>query len=467
MSLMVSVSGIRGIVGVDLTPPVIMNYVGAFSRLMKIGGRKVLLGRDTRESGKMIERIVEGTLCSLGWDTINVGVATTPGILFATRKMNCSGGIAITASHNPLQWNALKLCNEEGLFFTERNITRLKKLVLKMSLEKQMWKPFDSLGSVIVDNSINDLHAEEVIRHLNVDLISERRFRVAVDPGEGAASIVDRLFLERLGCSVVSLNSIQEGLTVGRKFPRGTEPVPENLTQLSRFISEQGADIGFAQDPDGDRLSVVSETGEAIGEEYSLVLAGEAFLRKKKTDLACNLSTSMMINDLALRHGVKVRRTKIGEIHVTDALLKHGLSFGGEGNGGVIVPEINPCRDSVVGMGLILELLAYTGKTVTQLVKSIPRYELRKEKLSLPQGPPVAETNLLSRMVQRARKEYRGYTIDTLDGIKVYNDREWLHLRPSNTEPIIRIFAESSTRIRTGELIESGKAFIHELLREN
>jgi phosphomannomutase len=463
MSLMVSVSGIRGIVGVDLTPPVIMSYVSAFSRLMKIGRRKVLLGRDTRESGKIIERIVEGTLCSLGWDTINVGVATTPGILFATRKMNCSGGIAITASHNPLQWNALKLCNEKGLFFTEENISRLKKLVLKMPLSKQMWRTFDSLGSVILESSINELHAEEVLRHLDVDLIAERSFRVAVDPGDGAASIVDRLFLERLGCSVVSLHSIPEGFTVKKKFPRGTEPVPENLRQLSRFVSEQGADIGFAQDPDGDRLSIVSENGEAIGEEYSLVLAGEAFLRKKKTDISCNLSTSMMMNDLARRHGVKVKRTKIGEIHVTDSLLKHGLSFGGEGNGGIIAPEINPCRDSVVGMGLILELLAFTGKTVSQLVQSIPRYELMKEKISL---PPGAETNLISRILQRVRNEYRGYSIDTLDGIKVYNDREWLHLRPSNTEPIIRIFAESSTKVRTAELIESGKAFIHELFRE-
>ena len=457
LALMVSVSGVRGIVGKDLTPPVIVAYTVSFARLLNKQKKKVLIGRDTRESGRVIGRIVEGTLASLGFHTINAGITTTPGVLLATRNLQCAGGVAITASHNPFPWNALKFCNEKGLFLGAEEIDLIDMYARKTAADQSMWSSFDAIGCMSSDHSINVLHANEVIKHLDAALIMGKKFRVAVDPGGGAGSFIDRVFLEKIGCEVFSIHGVPEGSTVQKEFPRGTEPVPENLEGLCGLVRDKGADIGFAQDPDGDRLSVVSESGTAIGEEYTIVLAGDAFLSRKKTDIACNLSSSLMVDDLAQRHGVNVHRTKIGEIHVTQALMKTGSLFGGEGNGGVIVPEINPCRDSLVAMGLILELLARTGKSVSQLVQSIPHYVLKKEKVAFSVGDV---DNYLEQICDRAKNIFHNYSINILDGIKIYTISEWLHLRPSNTEPVMRIFAESSNEKRTSELIEMGKSLI-------
>ena len=462
MSLMVSVSGIRGIVGESFTPPTIMRYIQGFVRETGKKRGSFLIGRDTRKSGPAVERIVEGTITSLGYDVTNIGVAPTPTVLFCTRKLGCLGGIAITASHNGPQWNALKLCNSRGLFLDEESMGRVEELSAQLIAEQEAtvsWEKNENIGSVTFDRKAHALHIDEVLRFIDTARIRERKFKVAIDPVGGSGTAVDMDFLNRLGCTVVGVHDRPQGT-----FPRGPEPTPENLEDLCDLVRAQEADIGFAHDPDGDRLSVVSEEGCAVGEEYTLVLAGESYLRHRKTDIVCNLSTSMMVDDLAHRFGVDVKRTKIGEINVTKGLLEHGASFGGEGNGGVIVTTVNPCRDSIVGMALILDLLAESGKTVSEITGKIPSYAMKKQKLDL---GSLKKERLYERLCIKAKNIFNNFELNTLDGIKLYTDREWIHMRLSNTEPVMRIMAESGSAQRTDELISNGKSIIASLEAES
>jgi phosphomannomutase len=445
MSLMVSVSGVRGVVGEGLTPHAVMRYTCSFVRITGKKRGTYLIGKDTRRSGPAIERIVEGTISSLGHDVVNIGVSPTPTVLFCTRKLGCNGGIAITASHNGPAWNALKFCDSRGLFLDEAGIKALS----REDGPSPSWKRSGSIGSITSNSMARMLHIDEVLQFIDEKRIREQKFRVAIDPVGSSGTAVDTEFLERLGCSVFGVHDRPIGT-----FPRGPEPVPENLEDLCRLVRSKEADIGFAQDPDGDRLSVVSEEGVAIGEEYTLVLAGESYLRHHRSDVVCNLSTSMMVEDLADRFGVAVRRTKIGEINVTKGLLSHKASFGGEGNGGVIITTVNPCRDSIVGMGLILQLLAESGKTVSDIVSIIPVYHMRKEKLDL---GCMSSDLLYERLRREAEKYFYNYELNTLDGIKYHNKSEWIHMRLSNTEPVMRIMAESATSERTNELITIGR----------
>ena len=362
MPLMVSISGIRGIVGESLTPEVIMNYVISFIKLLGKEKGSLLIGRDTRGSGKPIERIIEGIVTSLGYDVINIGVAPTPTILLCTRELGCIGGIAITASHNPAEWNALKFCNEKGLFLSEDVIKAIERKVKKRDFITK-WVKFDKLGTVRVREDAKKLHTQEILNFIDGELIRKKSYKVAIDPVGGSGVVIDKEFLEQLGCTVVGVHDHQQ-----ETFPRGPEPTPENISKLCSLVNKHSADIGFAQDPDGDRLSVVSEKGKAIGEEYTLVLAGESWLCKEKNNIVCNLSTSMMLEDLARRFGVELIRTKIGEINVVERILslQKETAIGGEGNGGVILPDIHPCRDSFTAMGLILEYMASSGKTISE-----------------------------------------------------------------------------------------------------
>jgi phosphomannomutase len=449
MSLMVSVSGIRGIVGIDLTPHQIVDWVSSFLYVLGSPPGTIIIGRDTRASGSYIQKIVAGTINALGWNSIDIGIAPTPTVLLATRKLKCDGGIVITASHNPAQWNALKFCDSRGLFLTEETIEKIRECSEDQS--QRRWSKFDEIGESLVNDKAVELHIKEVLSFLKLDLIQKRRFRVAIDPVGASGTVIDRKFLESLGCEVFGIHEEASGL-----FPREPEPLPQNLSKLCNIVKKVKADIGFAQDPDADRLSVVADGGVPIGEEYTLVLAGESFLRKKKTDIACNLSTSLMVDDLANRHNVKAFRTKIGEIHVTRALIDKGLLYGGEGNGGAIIPQINPCRDSIVAMGLILDLLAEeNSKPLSKIIKEFRSYCMKKDKVTL------SDQKLsYSRILQQARKIFSDHSYVTLDGIKIYNSSEWLHIRSSNTEPIVRIVAESPSNQRTKELIEMGKILL-------
>jgi phosphomannomutase len=448
MALKVSVSGIRGIVGEDLNPENIVTYVAAFLDCVGKPGDTVLIGRDSRSSGMLIERIAGATANALGWHCINIGIVPTPTALLATRRFGCQGGIIVTASHNPVQWNALKLCDSQGLFLQEAQVARIENRV--QASEGLLWKGYADLGKSEEAYNASSLHLDTVLGFLDTDAIAKQHFRVVIDPCGATGCVVDRPFLESLGCTVIGIND-----TLSQEFPRGTEPIPENLVRLASQVKREKANIGFAQDPDADRLAVVSDTGVPIGEEYTLILAGEAYLRRRKTDIAVNLSTSMMVEDLAKRHGVNVFRTKIGEINVTSQLLQKKLGYGGEGNGGVIVPEVNPCRDSLVAMGLILEYLSIErGRMISEIIQEFPSYCMKKYKIKASDGD---RGSFYHALYDRAQSSFKGYTIDTVDGIKIFNNEEWLHIRASNTEPAIRIMAESGASSRTDILINEGR----------
>jgi phosphomannomutase len=451
MALKISVSGIRGIVGEDLIPSTIVSYVAAFLNVLDRKTGTVLVGRDARESGRLIVALVESTAAALGWDCIQIGIAPTPTILLATRKLGCDGGIAVTASHNPAQWNALKFCDTQGLFLRKNQIDRIEHMVAgKVSFD---WKGFQELGKTSLHEDAVSLHIEQVLQHLDCDKIRRGGFRVVVDPCGSTGAVVDRRFLEALGCSVYGINESISGI-----FPREPEPVPGNLSLLSNAVRERGAHLGFAQDPDADRLAVVADDGVPIGEEYTLVLAGESFLRRNRTDIAVNQSTSMMVDDLARRYGVRVHRTKIGEINVTESLLNNGLEFGGEGNGGVIVPRVNPCRDSLTAMGLILELLSQEkGRCVSDILKDFTSYCMIKDKIEHDFGDMQ---QFYAAIGTGAKASFEQHRFSTMDGIKIYNNEEWLHIRASNTEPAVRIIAESLSRTRAEQLITMGKKLV-------
>lgn len=449
MPLKISVSGVRGVVGTDLTPPTIVSCVSAFLKTLRKTPGTVLIGRDARKSGTVIQHIVEGTANSLGWNCIHSGIAPTPTVLLAVRKLRCEGGIVITASHNPAQWNAMKFCDGQGLFLRAPQMRKIEK-ILGDEIEFP-WKDYRAVGDSSYREDIARMHIDEVLAKIDVDRIRKKRFRVVVDPCGSAGSSVDRGFLEALGCTVFSINE-----EITDNFPRKPEPVPQNLGGLGKEVLAKTAHIGFAQDPDADRLAVVSEKGKPIGEEYTLVLCGESYLRRNKTDIAVNLSTSMMVDDLAYRYNCHVYRTKIGEINVTDTLLKKGIDFGGEGNGGTIVPSINPCRDSLVAMGLILELLASENRELSQILLDLPSYSMKKDKIICEDVPKDMYTQLL----QACRKSFNGYSFNKLDGIKIYNKEEWLHIRTSNTEPAVRVMAESGSPARSEQLLEIGRKLV-------
>jgi len=460
---MVSVSGIRGIVGESLTPPAVMRYTRGF---VQVAGKKqgvFLIGRDTRASGPAIERIVEATVTSLGYDVINIGIAVTPTVLYCTHKLGCCGGIAVTASHNGPEWNALKFCNDRGLFIEGPAVEKLERFATADDLQGA-WIGHNRLGSVSGRKDAHSMHIDAVIKAIDAERIRKRRFKVAIDPVGGSGTAITRDFLELLGCTVVGVHESPQS-----SFPRGPEPTPQNLSDLCMLVKKCGADIGFAQDPDGDRLSMVSEHGKAIGEEYTLVLAGESYLRHNKTDIVCNLSTSMMVDDLAKRFGVTVSRTRIGEINVTRGIIERKTSYGGEGNGGVIATGINPCRDSIVGMGLILQLLAENNEPVSCIVGALPSYHMDKQKFALePQkatdiSKQAYRKELYVRILKASEKYFNIHETDTLDGIKLYNKNEWIHFRLSNTEPVIRVIAESASADRTKKLIIIGKKLVQSI----
>ncbi len=460
---MVSVSGIRGIVGESLTPPAIMRYTRGFVRVS--GNKKgvFLVGRDTRASGPAIERIVEATITSLGYDVVNIGIAVTPTVLYCTHTLGCCGGIAVTASHNGPEWNALKFCNGNGLFIEGPVVEKIERFAATDDLQGA-WVGHDRLGSISRRTDAHSMHIDTVIKAIDKERIKRKRLVVAIDPVGGSGTAITREFLEQLGCTVVGVHESPQS-----SFPRGPEPTPQNLSDLCGLVKKRGADIGFAQDPDGDRLSVVSEQGKAIGEEYTLVLAGESYLRHNRTDIVCNLSTSMMVDDLAKRFGVTVSRTMIGEINVTRGIIERKASYGGEGNGGVIATGINPCRDSIVGMGLILQLLAENNEPVSRIVDALPSYHMDKQKFTLePQestyiSKQAYRKELYGRLLKASEKYFNTHETNTLDGIKLYNKHEWIHLRLSNTEPVIRVIAESVSADRTKKLIAIGRTLVQSI----
>ena len=444
--LMVSVSGIRGRVGVALTPEVVARYAAAFGAWSIANGksRSIVVGRDSRVSGPMFHRIVVGTLQLAGCDVIDIGLTTTPGCQLAVEYHHAAGGLMLSASHNPIEWNALKCIGASGLFLDAAEGLAMRALV-EQGIPYASW---DAIGSVTTDDAVAERHIRAVldIPYLDVRGIRTRRFKVALDCVRGAGATIMPALLERLGCEVVSINMEPDG-----RFPREPEPVPENLKELERLVRGSGADIGFAVDPDVDRLALVSDAGHAIGEDYTLALAARLVLRHRKGPLVTNLSTSLVVEDAAREAGVEAVRAPVGEVHVAVRMRELKAPIGGEGNGGVILPEVHLGRDAPVGAALLLQLLLEEARPLSQIVASLPRYVIVKDKLPRPQASLDAVYGAL-------QTAFAGATVDTQDGLRLAWPDRWVHIRPSGTEPIVRVIAEAPDEAGARELVRRSRA---------
>ena len=447
-TLMVGVAGVRGIVGTDLTPEVVARWAAAFGAWTKAG--KVVLGRDARTSGPMFARAATAGLMSVGCRVIDVGLVTTPTVQLAVEHHRAAGGIILTASHNPIEWNALKFVGPDGIYLGVEDGARVAALVQRAEQGQLERATYASVGEVTIDPDAVERHLDELLglRGLDVKAIRRRRFRVALDTVRGAGGVMMPELLERLGCRVAAINLEPDG-----RFPRPPEPLPEHLKPLGALVRRHKAEVGIAVDPDVDRLAVVDERGRAIGEDYTLAFAVRAALGKRKggkgKTVVCNLSTSLVVEDAARDCGATVVRSPVGEAHVARAIIAHKAVLGGEGNGGVMYPALHVGRDAPLAAALVLALLARERRSVSELVASAPRYSIVKAKV--PRGPR------LEPVYEGLRRAFANATVDTQDGLRLAWPDRWLHVRPSNTEPIIRLIAEAPTAAAAERLIDEAK----------
>lgn len=441
--LIVSISGLRGIVGQSLTPEVIVRYAAAFAEYC--GGGKIVIGRDGRVTGKSIGNILSSTLISMGRDVIALGVAPTPTIALAVERYGASGGIAVTASHNPIGWNGLKFISGSGMFLNEKENKKLWKIAGSASFA---YAPWNKLGTHKADEAFLQRHIDDVLSLPVIDreMIRSRKFRVVADCINASGSVIVPRILRELGCRVTGINTDMTGI-----FSRTPEPVPENLGQLCASVRNNRADFGIAVDPDADRLVVVTEKGKPFGEEYTITTAVKVVLekeKKKRPVVVVNLSTTRAVNDVAGSLGARVVRTPVGEINVAQKMKELGAVVGGEGSGGVIFPRLHYTRDAIVGIGLILQQLAEFDGTLSQFKKNLPQYSIVKAKI---RPRAAGGTGIFTKL----KKFYasRG-VINTEDGLKIDFKDSWIHLRKSNTEPVIRIIAEAVSEKEAKKMIE-------------
>jgi len=443
--LMVSVSGIRGRVGDALSPEIVARYASAFGAwsLAQGGSRRIVVGRDSRVSGPMVHRIVVGTLQMVGCDVIDIGLTTTPGCQLSVEHHHAAGGVMLSASHNPIEWNALKLIGSSGLFLEASQGAAMRAL-LDTGVPLATW---DRLGSVSTDPDAATRHLAAVlaIPYVDVEAIRRRRFKVALDCVRGAGATIMPLLLDALGCEMVAINLEPDG-----RFPREPEPLPENLGALETLVKESGADIGLAVDPDVDRLAIVSDEGRAIGEEYTLALAARLVLRHRRGPVVTNLSSSLMVEDVAREAGVQAIRTPVGEVNVAVRMRDEGAPIGGEGNGGVILPEVHLGRDAPIGAALLLQLLVEEGRPLSQVARSIPSYVIVKDKLARPNASLDAVYGAL-------RSAFPDAGADAQDGLRLAWSDRWVHVRPSGTEPIVRVIAEAPDEAQARELVRRSR----------
>lgn len=436
-------------VGDSFTPRTAVAFAQAFGTFVRQGA--VVVGRDTRTSGPMIEHAVAAGLQSVGCKPILVGVVPTPTVLMATKALGAQGGIAITASHNPAPWNALKFVEHTGLFLDAHRAEELYDIYHQGDFPLVAEADIPGVGTC---ERAMDIHVEKVLDYVFRKRIIDRHFKVAVDCCNGAGALHTVKFLqEGLGCEVVPILDAPTGV-----FEREPEPTPANLQLLCQAVRDHGCDIGFAQDPDADRLAIVNEKGEPIGEDLSLAFAVKQVLKyHRKGPVAINLSTSKCVEHVAHECGCEVRRTAIGEINVTTTMLEQGAVVGGEGNGGVIVPAVHACRDSYIGMALALELMAMEGKSVSGLRAEIPELAVVKEKIQVRSDQSLV-------ILRALRRQYEGQNMNLLDGVHVDFGDSWIHARRSNTEPIVRLMAEAPTRKKAERLCAELRAHIENAL---
>ena len=456
MTLIKSISGIRGTIGAtpgdNLTPIDIVKFTTAYARFMseKNGGKRlcIVVGRDARISGTMVEKIIEGTLLGCGVDVINVGLCTTPGTEMAVITYQADGGIIITASHNPKQWNALKLLNEKGEFLNDSEGKR----VLALAEDDNFQFPdVDHLGKVILSEDFNDTHIAQVLALplVDVEAVRARKFKVVVDAVNSIGGVVIPKLLRELGCEVVELNCEPTG-----EFAHNPEPLPQNLTEISEVIVREGADLGIVVDPDVDRLAFVNEDGTMFVEEYTLVAVADYILSKQVGNTVSNLSSSRALRDVTEAYGGSYTASAVGEVNVVAKMKETGAIIGGEGNGGVIYPELHYGRDALVGTALFLTYLAKKNMTMTALRATYPAYFASKNKIEL--TPAIDVDKVLLEM--KARYAYEN--VNDIDGVKIDFAQSWVHLRKSNTEPIIRIYTEAKSPAEADELAQK---FIQEI----
>ena len=427
-----SISGVRGITKTSLTSDLIKLYAHAFHDQIPQG--LIYLGRDSRPSGEHILEIFSNELIDLGRDVVNCEVVPTPTVQFMVERSEAVGGVIITASHNPEEWNGMKFVREDGTFFFPEECERLfKKTDTNFVHEKPNKK-----GMYFPDQNSILKHVVHIIELscINLKRIKNQKYKVVIDSVNGAGSKALPLLLEYLGCEVISIHCDGSG-----QFNRGTEPLPENLGDLGKKVLDNNADIGFAVDPDADRLAIVNNFGQPLGEEYTLVLAAEGFLKEvgKGQDIVTNLSTTIALEKMAEKNDSKVQRTAVGEINVVEKMIEIGAELGGEGNGGVILKESHLGRDSLVSCALVLNRLSQDAdKSISEIHNTLPQFNIVKDKVQLDQ---IDE----SEIIRTAKDVFINSTIDTTDGIKFIWSDKWIHLRKSNTEPIIRIYAEAPT----------------------
>ena len=455
MTLIKSISGIRGTIGgpsgENLTPPDVVKFTTAYVRLIaaRTEGRKpvVVVGRDARISGEMVANLVEGTLLACGADVINAGLCTTPGTEMAVIVNRADGGIIITASHNPRQWNALKLLNSRGEFLSDAE----GKQVLAMSEEEFDYPEIDAIGHVLSRAPFNDEHIRRVLALplVDVEAVRRRRYKVVVDAVNSVGGVVIPKLLRELGCEVVELNCEPTG-----DFAHNPEPLPENLTGISEAVVREKADLGVVVDPDVDRLAFVSEEGTMFGEEYTLVAVADYILSKTPGDTVSNLSSSRALRDVTERHGCRYYASAVGEVNVTTKMREVGAVIGGEGNGGVIYPELHYGRDALVGTALFLTWLTERGLTMTQLRATYPSYFASKNKIQL---TPAIDVD---KVLREVKERYSNENVNDIDGVKIDFPENWVHLRKSNTEPIIRVYTEAKSMDEADAL---AKRFIAEI----
>ncbi len=443
--LMVSVSGIRGRVGAGLTPEVVATYASAFGAWASRRGKSnsVVVGRDSRVSGPMFHRIVVSSLQLAGCNVIDIGLTTTPTCQLAVEHHHAAGGLMISASHNPIEWNALKFIGPSGLFLEASEGAEMRALVEK-GIPRARW---DQIGQITEDDRAIQRHIDRVlsIPYLDVEGIRSRKFHVALDCVRGAGAAIMPALLDRLGCQVTAINLETDG-----RFPRPPEPVAENLGELEHLVLKSQAAIGFAVDPDVDRLALVADDGRAIGEDFTLALAARLVLRHRRGPVVTNLSTSRIVEDVALAAGVPVIRAPVGEVNVAVRMRDEQAPVGGEGNGGVILSEMHLGRDPPVGAALLLQLLHEENRSLSQIVAELPRYVIVKDKLDRPSAS-------LDAVYDALRAAFPGADADTQDGLRLSWPDRWVHVRPSGTEPIVRVIAEAPTDREAVELVRRSR----------
>jgi phosphomannomutase len=432
-ALMIGISGMRGTIGGTLTPPVVARMAAAFAVYLKktVGGDrrpKVVFGRDSRPSGPWVRDAAAAALVASGIELIDLDIVTTPGVAMMVKHLSADAGIVATASHNPIEWNGLKFLNSAAVAPPPGDAAAIAQLYHE---QRTSFVPVQNLVPPQRNTQTHALHVRRVLEHVDVNGIAAKRYKVVLDSVNGAGCVATATLLSKLGCELIHLNGTPDG-----QFPHEPEPTEKNLTGLAEEVRRQHAAVGFAQDPDGDRLAIVDETGRYIGEEYSLVLCAQWMLGRRPGVAVANLSSSRMLDDVAAAHNSRVIRTPVGEANVVQAMLEHGAVIGGEGNGGVIDPRIVPGRDSLVGIAYVLQLMAATGLPPSKLISQIPRYQIVKTKF--PCRREDAE-----RAVAALTAKFADQRLDLADGIRIDWPDAWVHARPSNTEPIMRIIAEA------------------------